>query len=62
MIESRRGEEEAEDGLSLKATFSEKLFDVTPLSAASAAPEPGQVLKKKTVFSLPLRAVQLIAK
>ncbi len=62
MIESRRGEEEAEDGLSLKAIFSEKLFDLAPLSAAPAAPEPGRVLKKKTVFSLPIRAVQLIAK
>ncbi len=47
-MESRRGEEEAEDGLSLKATFFEKLFDVTPLSVAPAAPESGQVLK--TVF------------
>lgn len=47
MIESRRGEEEAEHGLSLKATFSEKLFDVAPLSVSAAAPEPGRVLKKK---------------
>lgn len=44
MIESRQGEEEAEDGLSLKATFSEKLFDVAPLSASPAVPEPGRVL------------------
>lgn len=60
MIESRRGEEEAEHGLSLKATFSEKLFDVAPLSASPAAPEPGRVLEN--CFSLPLRAAQLIEK
>lgn len=48
MIESRQGEEDAEDGLSLKATFSENLFDVAPLSAAPAAPDPGRVLKKTT--------------
>lgn len=45
MIESRRGEEEAEDGVSLKATFSEKLFDVASLSASPAAPEPRRALK-----------------
>jgi len=42
VIESRQGEEEAEDGLSLKATFSEKLFDVASLSAA---PEPRRALQ-----------------
>lgn len=43
MIESRRGEEEAVDGLSLKATFL-RSFDVAP-SAFAAAPEPGRVIK-----------------
>lgn len=43
MIESRRGEEEAVDGLSLKATFL-RSFDVAQ-SAFAAAPETERALK-----------------